>query len=90
MDSWLFGSIVKLNLHAYVTVLKPIKHACYMLDNCLCRYGDSEPVIECDRDAEKSYLSLDELGHVLTHLSGSLQCKSFKSVIAVTNLGYVH
>ena len=39
------------------------------------RYSDSEPTIHCDPNAEKSYLSLEELGNVLTGLTSILQCK---------------
>ena len=38
-------------------------------------HSDSEPTIHCDPNAEKSYLSLEELGHVLTGLTDILQCK---------------
>ena len=39
------------------------------------RYSDSEPTIRCDPNAEKSYLSLEELGNVLTGLTHILQGK---------------
>jgi hypothetical protein len=39
------------------------------------RYSDSEPSIHCDPNAEKSYLSLEELGNVLTGLTSILQRK---------------
>ena len=37
--------------------------------------SDTEPKIHCDPNAEKSYLSLEELGNVLTDLTGILQRK---------------
>ena len=39
------------------------------------RYSDSEPTIHCDPNAEKSYLSLEELGNILTGLTSILQRK---------------
>ena len=39
------------------------------------RYSDSEPTIHCDPNAEKGYLSLEELGNVLTGLTSILQRK---------------
>ena len=41
------------------------------------RYSDSEPTIHCDPNAEKSYLSLEELGTVLTGLTDILQRKLY-------------
>ena len=38
------------------------------------RYSDSEPTICCDPNAEKNYLSLEELGNVLAGLTEVLQC----------------